>query len=81
MAKLKKKVRLSPCPFCGSKATYIFSDGMNWYKGIACRKCGLNIYFFKKGVNVSCDNDLNSLDEKRAIAEAWNRRAEPEPEK
>ena len=70
-----EKTKLLPCPFCGGKAVYIFDDGADWNKGIACKKCELNIYFFKKGWNVSSGRIGSGLEDKIAIAECWNRLA------
>jgi hypothetical protein len=71
-----EKIKLLPCPFCGGKAVYVFDDGANWNKGVGCKKCEMNIYFFKNGTNVSKGNQfLCGLKDKKAIAERWNRRA------
>ncbi len=70
-----EKTKLLPCPFCGGKAVYILDSGADWNKGIACKKCELNIYFFKKDWNVSSGRFGAGLEDKIAIAECWNRRA------
>ena len=62
--------KLIPCS-CGGKARLI-NEGANWFKGIECRKCGLNIYFFYtrgkyKGQSVGfVDGNPN------AVIKAWN---------
>ncbi len=64
------KIKLKPCPFCGSDVTF-YDNGVNMIIGIQCRKykaCGMTAVFFKNGINVYADD-------KTAIAERWNKRA------
>ena len=71
----KKNYNLAPCPFCGSKRLRFINDGADWNKGVECRKCGMNVYFFKDGWNVSTGTIGQWLEDKKAIAERWNTRA------
>lgn len=75
MPAAREKIKLLPCPFCGGKGIYIFDQGMHWNKGIACKKCSMNIYFFKDGTNVAHGFSFGGLEEKAALAERWNQRA------
>ena len=73
MKKINPSPVMLPCPFCGGKPNLI-DNGANWFKGIECKKCGVNAYFFypsgpHKGTNIGWnDLDLN------AVVKAWNKR-------
>jgi len=67
---MANNTKLLPCPFCGVKARYINDAG--WNKGVECRKCTHEIYFFKRGVNVTHGPNV---DQKAEIAKRWNKRA------
>jgi hypothetical protein len=71
----KKNPKLDPCPFCKSKRLRFINDGADWNKGVECRGCGMNVYFFKDdGWNVSTGTLGKGLEDKAAIAERWNSR-------
>jgi hypothetical protein len=71
------KILLLPCPFCGGKAKFIMGDSWSkWYKGVTCKKCNLEIYFFKNCVNVGHGVEDGRLN----ISECWNRRVENDVE-
>jgi Lar family restriction alleviation protein len=74
--KMTKKTNhnLKPCPFCGSKQVRFITDEYKWSKGVECRKCGMNIYFFRDGWNVASFAEGENEKNKSAIAERWNSR-------
>jgi len=68
------KTKITECPFCGRKSSfYIIQEGSRWNSGMGC-KCGVEVYFFKNGVNVS-HGAGSTLAEQKEILARWNHRA------
>ena len=68
-------MELKECPFCGGKAKFIrqLYVTYNWIKGIECKECRHNIYFFENCHNVSSHIET-SKKQKEMLAKCWNRR-------